>query len=314
MLQLCIFCFQLDQAFNGRETPKQRDAGIKAADQGVRADSDEKGKTGRFHPLWKALRPVPEVTDMDYRLDPAGNVVYRLAPPSGPLGWQLDHMFPWARGGLSVIENFSVLNSHANQTVKNDVLWHFIDVESLRTGFSAAQFLRHYNSGSFFGLDFNLLKGKSLSLAVQTGKDAELFAFLDSELDGLSNHAPMFKDVKLDWAGKIGSANKEHFLQQTHAYRNANVDTPQCRTRDLLEKKLVFKLTGSPYGTQQTLLGLAAAAAEKRAQDSQGIVSHGLSNCIDFLVFAFFDFAHVVFASCTGTWLSARCFFPKHKI
>ncbi len=34
--------------------------------------------------------------------------------------FEVDHIFPWARGGLSVVENFMALFWRSNRNVKND--------------------------------------------------------------------------------------------------------------------------------------------------------------------------------------------------
>lgn len=58
-----------------------------------------------------------------YRLDRYGNVVSILASPKDSIcGFQVDHIFPWSRGGLTVDNNLAAVHWKANEQVKNDAL------------------------------------------------------------------------------------------------------------------------------------------------------------------------------------------------
>lgn len=54
------------------------------------------------------------------RSDPYGNVVALEARGSCVCAFEVDHIFPWARGGLSVPANFMALYWRSNRNVKND--------------------------------------------------------------------------------------------------------------------------------------------------------------------------------------------------
>ena len=54
---------------------------------------------------------LPKNLKDDFRLDPFGNVVaLRAEPRFSVCGFQVDHIFPWARGGLTVRNNLMALH------------------------------------------------------------------------------------------------------------------------------------------------------------------------------------------------------------
>uniref|UniRef100_A0A061R0D0 HNH domain-containing protein n=1 Tax=Tetraselmis sp. GSL018 TaxID=582737 RepID=A0A061R0D0_9CHLO len=71
-----------------------------------------------------ALRQLlPKSMKDDFRVDPFGNVVsIRAEKRWSVCGFQVDHIFPWARGGLTEPNNLMALHWHANQHVKNDAI------------------------------------------------------------------------------------------------------------------------------------------------------------------------------------------------
>lgn len=166
-----------------RETEKDKSAVLDALRINVRRDPK--------HELWQSLKTIPNVSPDLYRVDAAGNALFRKAPPEGPLGWDIDHAFPWSRGGLTVVSNLHLLHSVANRHVKNDELWHVIPLERLLVGLPAHTLEYAIKSGSFFGVSSALLNGQSLSATLQTAQDSRLFDLLDLAL--LNRH------LRPDW-------------------------------------------------------------------------------------------------------------------
>ena len=84
-------------------------------------------------PLWARLRPVPGFAHADLvrifgadnvragdelRFDHNGNVVAWRARRHSRAAWDVDHIFPFSRGGLSQLPNLRIVASRPNQVVK----------------------------------------------------------------------------------------------------------------------------------------------------------------------------------------------------
>ena len=81
---------------------------------------------------------------MAHRCDPYGNIVSRDAKSESLCAFELDHVFPWSRGGLSVPANFMAVHFGANRHVKRSKVRNAMteeEVESMQTGLSVEQFL-----------------------------------------------------------------------------------------------------------------------------------------------------------------------------
>ena len=92
----------------------------------------------RFHDtLWARLRPVPGFGNADLvrifgaanvragdelRFDHYGNVLARRARRFSRAAWDVDHIFPFSRGGLSQLPNLRIVAARANQVVKRSRL------------------------------------------------------------------------------------------------------------------------------------------------------------------------------------------------
>lgn len=84
-----------------------------------------------------ASRRVKEQDD-EYRCDVYGNVIAIQAANWSLCRFDVDHCFPWSRGGLSVIENARALHSAANRNGKRAKL--LVRPEDMATGLNAAAF------------------------------------------------------------------------------------------------------------------------------------------------------------------------------
>lgn len=74
-----------------------------------------------------------------FRVDDWGNVVSIDGNDGALCAFDVDHIFPWSRGGRSVRANFAALQWDANRRVKSDRLVGALDAAEMRCGLSAAQ-------------------------------------------------------------------------------------------------------------------------------------------------------------------------------
>lgn len=75
-----------------------------------------------------------------YRVDMYGNVVSIEASDGALCKFDVDHIFPWSRGGRSVNSNFVACQYDANRRVKNDALVQSLRAEDMACGLSPEQF------------------------------------------------------------------------------------------------------------------------------------------------------------------------------
>ena len=78
-----------------------------------------------------------------HRCDPYGNIVSKFAKSEAMCAFELDHVFPWSRGGLSVPANFMAVHFVANRHVKRSKIRNAFteaEVEAMQTGLSIEQF------------------------------------------------------------------------------------------------------------------------------------------------------------------------------
>jgi len=71
----------------------------------------------------EAYDAIPSPWNQKYRVDPYGNVVsLKGAARNSVTGFQVDHVFAWSRGGLTVPGNLMACHWYANMHVKGDAL------------------------------------------------------------------------------------------------------------------------------------------------------------------------------------------------
>lgn len=99
--------------------------------------------------LWGQDLNIKKILEDKFRLDMYGNVVSCDADTSGALtAFDVDHLFPWSRGGRSVRDNFAAVHYAANRWAKSDKLIPMLncrECERIREnnclrGFSRTQF------------------------------------------------------------------------------------------------------------------------------------------------------------------------------
>lgn len=103
--------------------------------------------------LWQNLRSIKEFTSADlqkkfkinngdeFRLDHYGNVLAFRAEKSSRTSWDVDHLFPWSKGGLSEPGNLRIILARANRVVKRDRFEALIKPERMQIGVSLQQLL-----------------------------------------------------------------------------------------------------------------------------------------------------------------------------
>jgi hypothetical protein len=70
-----------------------------------------------------------------------GNVIAKDASTDSLTSYDVDHIFPWSRGGKSTMANFASVQSAANQYVKNDHILQTLELSSLQCGLQINQLL-----------------------------------------------------------------------------------------------------------------------------------------------------------------------------
>jgi len=99
-------------------------------------------------PTWPANLSGPSRTLLDqFRVDMWGNMICLPASAGGLAQndalcfFDVDHTFPFSRGGRSVLKNFEAMQCCANRYVKSDRLVQTLDPRAMHCGISAAQLL-----------------------------------------------------------------------------------------------------------------------------------------------------------------------------
>ena len=82
-------------------------------------------------------------TFMDtFKTDMYGNVIsLRDTSDHALTKFDVDHIFPWSRGGRSVMENFAPVQNVANRAVKNDTMIQLLDPGEMACGMQVRQLL-----------------------------------------------------------------------------------------------------------------------------------------------------------------------------
>lgn len=94
--------------------------------------------------LYEATDRIPKKWRDTFRVDPYGNVVALEATMLAACAFEVDHIFPWCRGGLSVPVNFVALYWGANRHVKSDRIPNSFSAETInrmQCGLSVENFL-----------------------------------------------------------------------------------------------------------------------------------------------------------------------------
>jgi hypothetical protein len=93
---------------------------------------------------WDSLphthRCIPSKLMDRFRVDMYGNVVSIEASDSAVCKFDVDHLFPWSRGGRSVHSNFVACQWDANRRVKSNTLIQALRAEEMACGLSPEQF------------------------------------------------------------------------------------------------------------------------------------------------------------------------------
>ncbi|KAK9828740.1 hypothetical protein WJX72_001841 [[Myrmecia] bisecta] len=127
---------QANSKGNMRELPNQR--------------ANATGKMQNRLLAWDALGQleatalIPPAWQKRFRSDPYGNVVSIDAKGVSVCAFELDHIFPWSRGGLSVPANFMAVYYGANRHVKRDKIANGLtdsEMGAMQCGLSVERFL-----------------------------------------------------------------------------------------------------------------------------------------------------------------------------
>ncbi|KAL2332423.1 hypothetical protein Fmac_020004 [Flemingia macrophylla] len=121
--------------------------------------------------LWKQLRHLGNAgfDPAVIRVDGSGNVVYYHADSASPLAWDVDHWFPYSRGGLTVLSNLRILQRQVCKRKKNK-LEFLVPWWDFQLGISVNQFLSVFASSNS---DF---RHRAFSFLFYEGENQELNA------------------------------------------------------------------------------------------------------------------------------------------
>jgi hypothetical protein len=76
-----------------------------------------------------------------FRIDMYGNIVCLHADNESISSFDVDHIFPWCRGGRSVQENFAAVQSFANRWIKSDNMVQWLDPNDMMSGVQENQLI-----------------------------------------------------------------------------------------------------------------------------------------------------------------------------
>jgi 5-methylcytosine-specific restriction endonuclease McrA len=66
--------------------------------------------------VWEKGEPVPGKEPDLYRLDSTGNIIYKPSyGKNSPMGWEIDHRKPIAKGGTDHLRNLQPLQTRQNR-------------------------------------------------------------------------------------------------------------------------------------------------------------------------------------------------------
>jgi hypothetical protein len=181
--------------------------------------------------LWSRLTKLPandflQLKDIDhYRVDAAGNVLYRFALVNSPMSWHIDHIFPWSYGGLTVAPNLQVLHYIANN-IKRDNFWCERPLSDYRIGISVLQFQYFVRVKNYYGLSlYSLYIG--LNKESPATVEGLAYALLQEDVYDAGNDEHSRADDSLRipaWFPKTprnrDSIRTKHFIELEDLYHN----------------------------------------------------------------------------------------------
>ncbi|GMI10329.1 hypothetical protein TrLO_g9864 [Triparma laevis f. longispina] len=74
-----------------------------------------------------------------FRLDRYGNVISAKATTGALTSYDVDHIFPWSRGGRTLPNNLEAIQTYANSSVKNSKLLQSLSLEKMNCGVTLQQ-------------------------------------------------------------------------------------------------------------------------------------------------------------------------------
>lgn len=74
-----------------------------------------------------------------FRLDRYGNVISAKATTGALTSYDIDHIFPWSRGGRTLPDNLEAIQTYANSSVKNSKLLQSLSLEKMNCGVTLQQ-------------------------------------------------------------------------------------------------------------------------------------------------------------------------------
>ncbi|KAK9101875.1 hypothetical protein Sjap_019129 [Stephania japonica] len=130
--------------------------------------------------LWKQLNHLGNAgfDPEKFRVDPYGNVLYYHADSASPLSWDIDHWFPYSRGGKTVASNLRILQWQVCKR-KHNQLEFLVPWWDLQLGISVNQFISVFASSNsdFRNRAFSLLFADGANEELNSSQTVESHAF-----------------------------------------------------------------------------------------------------------------------------------------
>lgn len=98
---------------------------------------------------WQRLGKIDGFDSSVYRVDVYGNVLMHQAERYSLTAWNVDHVFPYSRGGLTQEANLRALNERANSVVKGARFDALIVPNDMRAGLGLAEFREQHGREDF---------------------------------------------------------------------------------------------------------------------------------------------------------------------
>ncbi|KAH9531318.1 hypothetical protein CY35_19G032400 [Sphagnum magellanicum] len=212
------------------------------------------------HELWQQLDHLGNAGfDPDkFRVDCYGNVLYWNADPSSPLAWEVDHWFPHARGGRTVVGNLRIMQWQAYQKKKHR-LEFLVPWWDLQHGVSINQFLSAFVSKN---AEF---RRRSFALFFAGGEDENVVReHLQGDF-GRPSWPPHFRERKVQ-CGLAAAAIDSFLAQQADERTTQQPNSSQSGEGEEALKKQVANRFDSGSCKEIKEQELAAVAHRSTAQ------------------------------------------------
>ncbi|XP_039846287.1 uncharacterized protein LOC120705821 isoform X2 [Panicum virgatum] len=214
--------------------------------------------------LWKQLDHLGNAgfDPALFRVDAYGNVLYLHADSASPLGWDIDHWFPCARGGKTVPSNLRIVQWQVCRKKQNK-LEFLMPWWDLQLGISVNQFL------SIFASKNSDFRNRAFAFLFADGSSEELSSLQVVEAHAFPQHfSEMTRKVGLAPAAIVSTRGSDNsVLKSLDANRPLRLNYPLIASKKFTgEKDENVNLAISGHGANST--------KENNNPDADGYISN----------------------------------------